>query len=301
MATQAVIRQRVYNYIYGAFPTEAPFVTRLTATYTDAEGVIDVLDGTQWEVNDVLENTATGELMKVVSISANILTVIHASQGTATAAAATNTDTLYKNPRFSQLVIDNAIVETMTQLEKWGIHIFGVGTLTRADPKIYYEVSDSDIVNAYGILRIYTVASSSEVQVLLPFRYIAETGTGPSQYSQGQGVHIGHFGDSADTDTLHYVYAKLINATTDLTARQEELVVVGATALIMGGTIVPATHDPGARSDRTVAPGQTSRDVRYFQGRFIAEARIEAAQLAVERQAQMWQSVHAARARRWKS
>ena len=40
MATAAAIRQRIYDNLYGSFPTEAPFVTTLTATYTDAEGVI---------------------------------------------------------------------------------------------------------------------------------------------------------------------------------------------------------------------------------------------------------------------
>ncbi len=115
-------------------------------------------------------------------------------------------------------------------------------------------------------------------------------------------MHIGHFGDTSDGDSeIVYVYAKRIGATTDLLSRQEELVVAGATALLMGATIAPATHDPGSRSDRTTPPGQTSRDVRYYQGRFYTEARLEAAQLQVERQKMLSEMAHYSRARRWVS
>ncbi|MCI0529089.1 MAG: hypothetical protein L0Y56_16760, partial [Nitrospira sp.] len=78
-------------------------------------------------------------------------------------------------------------------------------------------------------------------------------------------------------------------------------VTIGAVANLLGATISPATHDPGARTDRTVQPGQTSRDVRYFQGRFITEARQEAAILAVERQHLLKKNPRYARARRWVS
>jgi hypothetical protein len=300
MATAAAIRQRIYNNLYGQFPTESPFVTTLTATYTLREGVIDVLDGTQWAVSDVVENTATGELMKVLSVTDNILTVVHDWAGTTALAAVSSSDVLYKNPRFTQFQVDSAVTTVLLELDKWGIHIFGQGTVTRADPKVFYELSDSTIIDAYGVLKMYTVLANSEIPVAIPFRYQHSLGTGPTEYGQGQGVHIGHFGDTSDGDSeIIYVFAKRIAATTDLLTRQEELVVVGATANLLGATIVPATHDPGARSDRTTQPGQTSRDVRYFQGRFYTDARLEAATLSVERQKMLHEVPQYTRARRW--
>lgn len=300
MATAAAIRQRIEDNLYGAFPTESPFVTRLTASYTANDTTISVLDGTQWEVNDVVENIETGEQLKVISISTNDLTVVPAWAGTTATNSVGTDDVLYKNPRFTQAKLDKAVTAVLAALAKWGIHVFGTGTITRADPKVFYEISDTDIFNPYGVLKMYTVLANSEIPAAIPFRYQFQLGTDTTEYSVGQGVHIGHFGDTADGDSeIVYVYAQKIDAVTDLLARQEELVVVGATASLLGGTIAPATHDPGARSDRTTQPGQTSRDVRHFQGRFFTEARVEAANLAVERQKMLHESPHYSRARRW--
>jgi hypothetical protein len=303
MATPSDIRQRIYNNLYGSFPTEAPFVTTLTATYTDAEGVIDVLDEDNWAVGDVMENTATGELMKVLSVTtdgSDIVTVSHGWAGTSTAAAASSADVLYKNPRFTQSQLDNAVTAVLLDLGKWGIHVFGSGTITRADPKVYYELSETDIFDPYGVLKVYTVLGDSEIAAALPFRYQHSLGTDATEYGQGRGIHLAHFGDTSDgDDEIIYIYAQVIEATTDLLSRQEELVVAGATANLMGATIVPATHDPGARSDRTTPPGQTSRDVRHFQGRFFTEARLEAATLSVERQKMLHEPAFQTRARRW--
>ena len=299
MVTLAAMSKRVEGMLYGAFPTESPFVTTLTATYTDAEGVIDVLDGTQWEVNDVVENTATGEQMKVLSISSNILTVVHGWAGTTTAAAVAADDVLYKNPRFSQLEIANSIQFTLYQLEDWGVHGFSYGTITRADPKTFYELSDNDIMDWLGILKMYVVSGNSEVPIPLPFRYHYSLGTGPTEYTNGQGVMMGNFGPTSDGDTIHYVYAQQLTDVGELTPMQEELVEMGTVAKVLGASIIPATHDPGARTDRTTPPGQTSRDIRYFQGQFIQMARTEAAHLTVQRQKMLTEPAFQTRARRW--
>ena len=299
MVSLANMSKRVESMLYGAFPTESPFVTTLTATYTDAEGVIDVLDGTQWAVNDVVENTATGEQMKVLSVNADILTVVHGWAGTPTAAAVTASDVLYKNPRFSQQKISDSIQFTLYQLEDWGVHGFSYGTITRADPKTFYELDDNDILNGMGVLKMYVVSANSEIPVPLPFRYHHSLGTGPTEFTNGQGVMMGNFGPTSDGDTIHYVYAQRLTDVGELTPHQEELVEMGTTAKVLGASIIPATHDPGARTDRTTQPGQTSRDVRYFQGQFIQMARTEAAHLSVERQKMLTESVRQARARRW--
>jgi hypothetical protein len=302
MATTAEIRQRVFDYLYGSFPTESPFVTQITASYTAGATTINVLNGTQWEVNDIGENPVTGEQFLVLSIAANALTVSRGWAGTTAADSSGAADLIYKNPRFSQKKVDDGIATALRQLELWGIHVFGQGTITRADPKEFYELTPTDIIPQMGVLRVFEVLPNSEVPVVLPFRYQFSLGTGPATLSDtGMGVHIGDWGQTKNTEAVHFIYAQRIEAVADLLPRQDELAVLGAVVVLLGGTIIPATHDPGARTDRTVQPGQTSRDVRHFQGRFISECRMEAAQLTVERQKMLHEPVHFARARRWSS
>jgi len=302
MATAAAIRQRIYGNLYGAFPTDAPFVTTLTATYTLSEGVIDVLEEDDWAVGDVMENTATGELMKVLSVTTDdtdIVTVSHGWMGTTPLAAVTAADVLYKNPRFSQKKIDDATTATLVSLENWGVHAFSTGTITRADPVVVYDLTETDFVESYGILKLYRAVSDSQKIEQLPFRFSFNLDTSESEWSQSNQLHVLDFGSSVDTAALYFTYASQIAATTDLIARQEELVVNGATAAVLGGAIAPATQDPGARTDRTVQPGQISRDVRYFQGLFFTGVRAEAALVAVSRQKAMLDSAWSARSRRW--
>lgn len=300
MATTAEIRQRVYDYLFGSFPTESPFVSRLAASYASGATSITVLDDTEWEVNDVVENIETGEqFMVVAKPGADVLTVIPAWAGTTQAASVGNDDVLYKNPRFSQKKVDDAVSSAIKMLESWGIHAFGHGTITRADPAEFYELTETDVIPHMGVLKVYEVLENNAPRTL-PFRYEFHFGIGPAEYSTtGTGVRIGDWGQTANTGLVHFVYAKQLDAVADLTERQEELVILGACVILMGGTIVPATHDPGARTDRTVAPGQTSRDVRYFQARFISECRMESALLSVERQKMLTEYARFSRARRW--
>lgn len=302
MATLAVMKDRVAGNLYGSFPTDAPFVTTLTATYTLSEGVIDVLDEANWEVGDVVENQATGEQMKVLSVTtdgSDILTVSHAWAGTTALAAVAATDVLYRNPRFTQQKIGQGIQYTLEQLEDWGIHGFSQGTITRADPKTFYELSETDICEVYGVLKMFVVAANSERPGPLPFRYQNSLGTGPSEYTTGHGVLMGDFGPTADGDTIYFTYAQHLGVIGSLSAHQEEIVEMGATARVFGGAIIPATQDPGARTDRTTPPGQVTRDVRYFQGQFFSMARTEAGHLAVQRQKMLSETPGHTRARRW--
>jgi hypothetical protein len=107
-------------------------------------------------------------------------------------------------------------------------------------------------------------------------------------------------GELAATGTAYYTFAKKYAAATDLVTRLDELVVFGATAKLFGMSIAPATHDPGARTDRTVQPGQTARDGRWFQGEFYLRARAEAALLATQRE-RFSRRTRVARAGRWRS
>ena len=305
MTATAIMVERVRANLYGAFPTDSPFVTTLSAAYTDAEGVIDVLDEDDWAVGDTVENTETGELMKVLSVttdSSHVLTVVHGWMGTDTAASAGTDDVLFKNPRFTQEKIETAIQYTLDNLEDWGIHGFGHGTIVRADPKEFYELDDGDIFHPYGVLKVYEVLANSELPRALPFRFEFGLGTGPSEYSsEGEGVHMLDWGATADTGTVHYIYAQKYTNIQTLTVMQEEIVELGATASVLGGAIAPATQDPGARTDRTIQPGQIARDVRHFQGLYFLKARSESGHVATERQKLLRESVRMTRSRRWVS
>ena len=302
MATLASIVQRVRNTVYGAFPTEAPFVTTLAASHNISATTVTVLEEDNWAAQDILENQETNEEMLVLSVTtdgSDVLTVIRAWEGSTAAASVGADDVLVKNPRFRYSQISQAITETLASLESWGIYVHGNTQITRADPAWFYELAVTDVVEPMGVLRAYEVEVNASIPRSLPFRYQHNLGTNPAEYSVGAGVTMQDWGATLNTEEVELIYAKKIAATTDLLTRQEELVVLGAVARLLGATIVPATHDPGARSDRTVQPGQTGRDWGNFQGRFINMARQEAGLLAVERQKFLAEVPKYARARRW--
>lgn len=303
MATLSDLTKRVRQNLYGSFPTESPFITQLGDSHDDSTSSIEVLDDDQWEINDIGENVETDEQFLVLAKpGSDVLTVSRGFNGTTPAASDGSDDLIRKNPRFDGEFIAQAIQDTLDTLELWGIHTFGQTTVTRADPEFFYELEETDILDTYGVLRVYEVGSvtSDDRPRTLPFRYAQKLGTGPSEYDEGQGLTILDWGGTNDGDDVHVVYAQKTNSVDDLLTRQETLVVNGALSVLLGGTIIPATHDPGARSDRTTPPGQTSRDVRFFQGQFITGARREAANLGVERVNLLSEPTRHARARRWR-
>lgn len=302
MATAAVIRQRVYDNLYGVYPTDTPFVTRLAASYATTATSIVILDEEDWAVGDTLENFETGEQYKVLAVStdaSDTLTVEYGWNGTTNAASVGSDDVVFKSPRFTQKKVDDAVTAVCVGLELWGVHAISTGEITRADPVTMFDLTETDFVEAYGVLKLYRAWEDSETIEVLPFRFSFNLATGEAEWTQSNQLFVGDFGSSSDGDKLYFTYAQQIADTTDLLPRQEEMVVAGATASVLGGAIVPATQDPGARTDRTVQPGQVGRDVRHFQGMYFTLARTEAALVAVSRQKLMRETPRMARARRW--
>ena len=102
MAALADIVQRVKENLYGAFPTEAPFVTTLAASHDDSETGITVLDDEQWEINDIGENASTNEQWIVLAkAGSDVLTVKRGWNGTTAAASSGSDDVILQNPRFT--------------------------------------------------------------------------------------------------------------------------------------------------------------------------------------------------------
>ena len=300
MATLANIKSRVRQHVYGQYPTDSPFTTTLNAAIANGTTTsITVIDGTDWMEGDIIEIEETEEQARVVSVSTHVLTVVRGVNGT-TAAAATDAGIVYKNPRFTYAKIGQAITDTLLALQAWGIHTFANGTITKDSLKHYYELAETDIVPEYGVLNLYYVEDYTEIPIPLPFRQVySNMGTGPSEYTYGVGVHVLDWGDVTTGDDAYFTYAQKVDAATDLTTAQELIVVLGATALLLGMTITPATQDPGARTDRTVQAGQTSRDARWYQGEFFIRSRAEAASVAVRR-ARFPSTVRLSRSRRWR-
>jgi hypothetical protein len=306
MATEATIRERVYEQLYGSFPLDRPFETLLTEALDNSETAVDVTDGNDWAEGDILEMTTTGERMLVLSKATNTLTVERGYGRVAAAASSGAADRVRKNPRFSYDQVGTSITDALNALASWGVHAFATGSLTMVAGQWYFELSETDIDAQYGVLSVYYPQTTTLVPIPLPYKQTYSISTGPTDYTYGRGVTLLDKGNLAATGTAYYTYAQSLVFDTDLDTTiaklevpSEELVVVGACARILGYTIAPMTQDPGQRTDRTVPPGQTSRDVRFFQGEFFVKVRAEAARLAVERQ-RVPRHRHTQRAGRWR-
>lgn len=298
MATAAELRRRVYDYLYSSYPVERPGEDTLNGAITNVATSVTVDNGDQWETNDVLEVLETGERMHVVSQAANVLTVIRGI-GAVAGTAAADDGRVFKSPRFSYDQVNDAITATIASLESWGVHVWGVGSVTLAAQQETYPLSETDIMEQYGILSVYYEETNTLNQISLPFHQHSQINTAAVTGVQDQLLRLWATGAVAAGESVYFTYAKIPADATELLVRQEETVVLGAVALLLGKTLAPRTQDPGAYTDRTVQPGQGARDGRWFQGEFFVRARAEAAQLAVERQ-RLPGTARNKRARRWR-
>jgi len=297
MATLADLQQRVKNNLYSQAPHEHPFVTLLNESGFDASETNVTLDtgmGASFVTGDVLE--IEDEQMYVVSVSSDILTVIRGWNGTTGATHNQNTP-MYKNPRFTQQMLEDYILEVVNSFEDWGVHGFGTGSGTLVATQTYYDITESDVLEEFGVLQVYYPEDTSLLPLPLPFRYV--NGLHATVSTSGHGLHLWERGQLTSTGTFYYTYAQQLTSTSSLSVHQEGLLVTGASAMALGATIGPATHDPGARTDRTVSPGQTSRDVRFWQGKWFTEVRAEAARIALERSKFKVGTMRGKRGQRW--
>ncbi len=299
MATIAALRDEVFSYLYGAYPTDRPFESILGEALDNSETDIDVLNGADWDRSDIMEISTTGELCLVLSVSTNTVTVVRSYGTVAATAGVTATDIIRKNPRFTMEAIDRSVQSVIKGLQTWGIHWFDTGDITLVATEYYYALSDATWCAPYNVLAVYHPDASTEIPVHLPFHNSGPAlSSTPAEWGQKQGITTLSWGTQVAGEKLGYTFAALFADETELTVPMEELVVFGACARMLGRTIAPSTQDPGARTDRTVQPGQTSRDGRWFQGEFFIRARAEAAMLAVQRQG-FSRSARTARASRW--
>src|SRR3972149_123635 len=105
MATQASIRTRLKDTLYSALPPARPFMHKISGTYSTGATTMNVDDGTNFAVGDVIEFEATGDQYFVQEVAANALTVIPDYNGT-TSSTHFDDSRILKNPRFTLQQID---------------------------------------------------------------------------------------------------------------------------------------------------------------------------------------------------
>lgn len=292
MATTADIRTRVRDMVYSARPPQRPYVTQTTEPIDGSETGVDVTAGTDWAQGDVLE-FSDGEQFFVQSVVTNTLNGIRGYNGT-TIATHANADIVSKNPRFTIQQIDQAIEDSLRELETNGIHVWGTGSIVLVASTYAYDITGADVLD---ILAVYYPRNNDGIAINLPFRFHRQT-TGLS--ASNRTLEVWDWGERVSGDTLLYTYQQKIDDVADLLTRQEEMVVIGTAARLLKRTIAPETHDPGKRTDRTVQPGQTGRDSRELMGEYVRLLTQEAQLLKVERSRFLPAGAHTSRSRRWR-
>lgn len=274
--TQASLRQRVKRIVYSARPAERPYrdAVQDAGGISNSDTSMDVEDGDNWAVGDIVAFD-DGEEARVTAIATDTLTITRGVNGT-TAAAHSQFDEIEKNPRFRIQEIDDAIESVLHDL--WpNVWLISQGTLGAATSgKEWYTLTDGDIQE---VLTVFY--EDDDYLTPVPINGWRYYGQLPSaEFTQEQGVFLPGFGGADIGDSLYYIARVRVTAVTELLDRQEPMVANGAVYNLLGAESVARTHDPGHRTDRTVQPGQDSRDSiwflrEYLNGRTREEIRLK--------------------------
>jgi len=299
--TATTVQERVLEYLYGGNQTERPYerildqLVGLTAmdagTTVWPQATADAYD--DFAVGDVLE-MPSGEQVFIRTQSASSITVIRGYNGTTDADPGTSEQffLVKKNARFTLKQVDTAVASTIFSFMGLGLHDVSEATEARAAATDIHAlaVADARALSAY-----YLGDSPEYHKRYLPFN--------PQQVNTGiPEIQILEWHDVKDTEAFYIRYTHPYLLVTDLPTELEEIVVIGAVSLLLGRTLAPRTMDPGARTDRTVQPGQSVRDGRWFQFEFITRVRAEVARQAVEEMRHLQgASTRYTRAQRWRA
>jgi hypothetical protein len=295
MATLAALRQRVFDNLYSAHPGERPFVQLLNGGITAAATSVVVDDGTYFRAGDIIEFQANGEQCYVLSVATHTLTVIR-GWGNTTAAIQDDNAVILKNPRVTSKQVDDAITAVLYDMTGHGVFRLVDAAITLVAGQDTYELSvaHADILDYPGIVSVYYEDTSGNI-VSLPFHMVTKV---DSTIFTNPAVRVLWWGDNSAGGALRVIAAARYTDVTTLPSQLEEVLVLGVTARTIGKMIAPALQDPGAHSNRTVQPGQASRDARWYTAEYLTAVRREVAALRVGlRHApgfQQWR-----RARRW--
>lgn len=275
MASQAVLRQRVRNKLYSLDHQGRPLIQKLNGSLNTTVTSVVVDDGSEIGVGDVIEFD-DGERAYVEAVSSNTLTVYrgYLSETPGTGTSHSDNGLININPHWQIAQIDDAMTEVMRDLSSQGIYIMRSGTdITLAAGTDEYELTETDVYQPKGVLSLYYQDSVTGAVEAVPFRNVFDAGLGVHSTS-GFAVYLIDWGQQAAGDTLEVIYAAEVNALADTDDEPllEDLIVLGATARVLGSSEGPRIHDPGRFTDRTVQPGQPLRDSGFFQAQYQRQA-----------------------------
>ena len=281
MASSAVVRQRVKDYLYGSDYIKRPFTDFLNqdGNVSATDTVITVSNISNWGVGDIVEfNTGEQAYIKNVSVDDNRFTVARAWNGT-TAATVTDLTAIEKNPKFTLAKIDNAVDAIIEELYP-EVYVFSTGSATANKNSYFYTTADTGLKE---VLSVYYPRSGSlgsdEPWVINTWKMTKHMHT--SGFANGIGITMWDYGELSHGDTFYYTFKKKIAATTDLLDRQVELVVLGAVFKLMGSTVPSSTFD--SKDGRQVTqPGQESSDSRWFLSEYMRSRKEENMRLKEE-------------------
>jgi hypothetical protein len=291
--TQAQLRSRVKDEIYNARPHLRPFAHPIAEAMDASETGLDVVDGTNFAKGDVVEYELDGEQNYVSSVSSNTLTVIRGYNST-TAATHNSGDTIFKNPRVTLKQIDQAIADTLLELEGLGVHAWGTGAITLITNQFTYDLSLSDCLD---VAAVYYEDDDSLNLRPLPFRVARRLHT--TVVPGAAAIRIPEWGDRAAGEDVYYTYKKIIDAAADLLDRQANMVVKGAVGRLLSMFIAPSTDNPSTEANKSVPPGSLRADRREHMSEFLRLAFAEQALLKQEEK-DLPVTRLTARARRWR-
>lgn len=298
MATDALLTEYIKNNLYSAVHNERDWVGTIDSAYTADATSLSVPDADDYSLQDILEFPEGDQyLVTGINTGTNTLTVIPGWDGT-TSENHSSGDWFTKNPRFSIASIQRAIDGTILELRGHGIHVWGEGTITLVSGTDIYDLSETDIIEELGgVAGLFYEEPNYDAPTGLPFRFFKNHS---SNSAQGYSLYAWDPGVMGPGDTLYYIYFKEITAASDLLTRQDDLVVLGATARLLASTMGPRTHEPGNYDDRTIQPGQGGRDSNWYRGEYKLALLREAALLKTEAQ-NFPGTPRTRRASRWRS
>lgn len=279
MATQAVVRQRVKDYLYGSTYNQRPYEDLLdnSGDVGAGDGIITVANMANWGVGDILEFNTTGEQCLITSKQSHL----HISRGYngTTAASVTDATLVTKNPKFTISKIDNAISAIVDELYP-EVYVFSTGSGTIDNTNWFYSLSDTGLKEVLSVYYPRTASmGNNEPATINTWKMNKHMAT--AAFSQGIGISMWDYGELKNGDTFYYTFKKEIADVTDLYDRQVELVVLGAVFKLMGSTVPPSTTD--TKDTRQVTqPGQESSDSRWFLSEYMRSRKEENMRLKEE-------------------
>ena len=147
MATQAQLRQRVFDHLYGTAQSERPALHQINGAINDTVVSLEVDDADTATVGSLLEFEDTGEQVYVEAIPLGegdfTRTIKRAREGTAAASHSDNA-TFKIDPVYTMKKVDDALLACLYELQDEGLFTIGTTPITLVAGQNFYPIGVSD-------------------------------------------------------------------------------------------------------------------------------------------------------------